>query len=295
MQRARLMVAALGVAATFASCGGGGDDGGAAFIARYCDLYVPCCAERGLPTDGRVCRASFGSTGRPAYDATAGTACLTGLEQMVAASRDRFCGGEDDLPPACYEAFTDEAAPGSTCARETDCPPPSAGQVRCAAVSVVNGVDLRKCQVMLPGQEGSTPCVGTVAAGVITYSSSGDGATEVYLCDRAAGLRCAGDACVRLPIEGEPCSVSDECAEGTFCDFTLGTCGARKPIDAACGDQPLECVAGAYCNEVLVCAAQLADGAACAANVQCVSGNCPAGACAPLPSIGIEGLCADAV
>src|SRR5262245_33343795 len=122
MQRARLTLAAVAVAAAIASCGGsGGGDDGAGFIARYCDLYIPCCAARSRPTDGRVCRASFASSGRPAYDAAAGAACLTGLEQMVAASSDRFCAGEDDLPAACYQVFTDEAAAGSTCARDSDC------------------------------------------------------------------------------------------------------------------------------------------------------------------------------
>jgi hypothetical protein len=45
------------------SSGDGDGDGNAAlsgFIADYCDAFMPCCAEAGLPADGARCRALFG-------------------------------------------------------------------------------------------------------------------------------------------------------------------------------------------------------------------------------------------
>ena len=294
MQRASVALAALALAAPFASCGGGAeDDGGAAFIARYCDAHQPCCAAAGLPTDGRACRALFESQDeRPKYVAAAGTACLTALEQMAAAAG--FCEGQTPEPAACGQAFGSEPAPGSTCAAAGDCSPSTAGQVRCAAVAAADGAELRKCQVLLAGQEGSAPCVGTVAAGITSYDgvTGSDVAPEAYLCDRDAGLRCSGSTCVRLLTDGEACDLSGDCADTAFCDVTLGTCAARKPLGATCGGQALECAAGAYCDEAaFTCAAQLADGTTCVANVQCQSGNCSGAACAPPASIGLGALC----
>lgn len=290
MWRAGLM---LSIGATFVACGGGQDDGGGAFIAQYCDLYLPCCGARGLPTDGRACRALFDTpAGRPKYDAAAGAACLAGLEQAASSSAG-LCDGLEREPAACGRAFGGEAAPGSTCAVDNDCPTPAAGEARCTAVTVA-GAELRKCQVQLAGQQGSAPCVGTVVAGVVNYDSltGTDVAPEAYLCDRAAGLRCGGGTCVRLLAEGEACDLSGDCADVAFCDVNLGTCAARKPVGATCGGQALECAAGAFCDEAaLACAAELADGAACADNVQCQSGNCAGGACAPSVSIGFGQLC----
>jgi len=55
----------------------------------------------------------------------------------------------------------------------------------------INGEELRKCQLLVRGEEGSTPCVGTVTAGIISYDgvTGSDVAPEAYLCDRDAGLR----------------------------------------------------------------------------------------------------------
>ena len=297
MQRARPALAAcamLTVAAPFASCGGhAADDGGAAFITRYCDAYQACCAGAGLPTDGRACRALFESQAeRPKYVAAAGDACLAGLAQMVAAAG--FCEGHTPEPAACARAFGGEPAPGSTCDIDGDCPPSTAGQVRCAAVAAADGRELRKCQLLRAGQEGSTPCVGTVTAGIISYDGvpGSDVAPDAYLCDRDAGLRCSGSRCVRLLADGEACDLSSDCADTAFCDVDLGTCASRKPIGATCGGQALACAAGGYCDDAaLVCAARLADGAACAANVQCLSGNCTGDACAAPVAIGLGALC----
>ena len=142
----------------------------------------------GCPTDGRACRALFESQAeRPKYDATAGAACLAALEQMAAAAG--FCEGQTPEPAACGQRVRQRArARAARVPSMTTVRPPSTGQVRCAAVTV-GGAELRKCQVQLAGQEGSTPCVGTVAAGITSYDgvTGSDVAPEAYLCDRAAG------------------------------------------------------------------------------------------------------------
>src|SRR3982751_489879 len=127
-----LWAVAFGVAG--AGAGGGcksDDDPGAAFIARYCDIYKPCCTAAGLPGDGQACRALFASAASPRakYEGTAGEACLTGLQQS--AGQPGFCEGDIVPPSACAQAFGGTA--GSTCVQDGDCPSSPQGDVRCVS------------------------------------------------------------------------------------------------------------------------------------------------------------------
>ena len=64
----------------------------------YCDIYKPCCVAAGLPGDGTACRALFASAASPqaSYSATAGEACLSGLQAI--SGQPGFCEG-DVVPP----------------------------------------------------------------------------------------------------------------------------------------------------------------------------------------------------
>jgi hypothetical protein len=291
MPRGRLPLWAFAFA--IASAGSGcksDDDPGAAFIGRYCDIYKPCCTAAGLPGDGAACRALFASSSSPKakYDATMGDACISGLMQQ--SSQTGFCEGGIVPPSACARAFGGAAG---ACVQDSDCAPSSQGDVRCVS-STTNGQTVLKCQLQIRGTAGATPCVGSVRGGVTLYGgTSGDAPDQGYLCDAADGLRCDGTACVALTAQGAPCELSDNCAETDFCDATTGTCAARKPVGTACIDQALECQAGAYCNTSggMTCAAQMDVGGACTDNVQCLTGNCPNGTCAAIPTGGANAIC----
>jgi hypothetical protein len=285
-----LWAVAFGIAGAGTGCKSD-DDPGAAFIARYCDVYKPCCTAAGLPGDGQACRALFASAASPMakYDATAGEACLTGLQQRV--GEPGFCEGDILPPSACAQAFGGTA--GSACLQDGDCPPSNEGIVSCVS-TYTGGATVRKCQVQTRGTSGSTPCVGSVRGDVTAYggTSSGDVPDQGFLCYADDGLRCDGTACVALASVGASCALSSDCVDGAFCDATSGLCGARKPTGAECIGQALECQDGSYCDETaLRCAAQLAVGATCVDNVQCLTGNCPDGSCQPPPPIGPSSLC----
>lgn len=75
----------------------------------------------------------------------------------------------------------------------------------------------------------------------------------------------AGPAtCLRLPGEGEPCSVG--CDVGFTCDFVDGgsnrVCKAPPLEGEPCGTPPYECAEGLYCD-ANVCTLTLAEGAPC--------------------------------
>jgi hypothetical protein len=284
---------AVALAATGAglSCKSDTEDQGAVFIRLYCDIYKPCCVAAGLPGDGTACRALFTSavSSQASYTATAGEACLSGLQAI--SGQPGFCEGDVVPPFTCAQAFGGAAG---VCIQDNDCPAPAEGDARCVS-GFAAGADVRKCQIQIRGALGDTPCVGSVRGDVALYSgTTGDIPDTGYLCHAADGLRCDGDsaACVALADVGGPCELSDHCGETAFCDATTGTCAARKPIGAACIDQALECADGSYCDEAsLVCVAQLDIGGACSGHGQCLSGNCPDGTCQPTPPIGANVLC----
>jgi hypothetical protein len=294
MLRGRLSFWAVACASAAAAvaCGSDKEDPGAVFIGRYCDVYKPCCTAAGLGGDGAACRTLFMSTLSPeaTYDATSGESCLAALQET--AGQPGFCEGDIATPSACAHAFGGGAG---GCIQDTDCPPSDQGDVRCVS-STMSGKVLHQCQVQTRGRLGSTPCLGSVRGGVTLYGGTADGTipATAILCDAADGLRCDGTACVALAGAGEGCSgVSEECADGNFCDVTVGQCAGRKSIGAACIDQALECADGAYCDEgSATCVAQFDVGAACTANGQCLTANCSdAGTCAATPTGGGNPFC----
>jgi len=286
-----LWAIAFGVAGAVGDGCKSDEDPGAVFIGHYCDVYKPCCTAAGLPGDGQACRALFASASSPQakYDSAAGESCLAALRQS--AGQPGFCEGEIVPPSACAQAFGGMVG---ACVQDADCPPSGEGDVSCVS-GFVGGATVRKCQVQSHGASGSTPCVGSVRAGVTLYSgtSGGDIPDQGFLCYADDGLRCDGTACVALAAVGATCELSSDCADAAFCDASTGICAGRKATGAACIGQALECQDGSYCDETaLLCAAQLAVGATCSDNVQCQTGNCAAdGTCQPTPPVGANVLC----
>jgi hypothetical protein len=240
----------------------GDGDGNAAlsgFIADYCDAFMPCCAEAGLPADGARCRALFGEAFGAddfEFDEAAADECSSWFETVSGTTA--VCDGSPELPAACGEIFTPkgDGAPGDRCSSPGDCALSPEGGVRCVGW----GDAPRSCQLVIEGVEGSAPCGWTVLEGGTSVSSSNPGEPRVYSCDVADGLRCDGTACVRLVPTGGSCVLSEECELGTYC--ASASCTPKVPTGGACTRFD-ECAGGACQNSVCAEEGDLALGFIC--------------------------------
>jgi hypothetical protein len=272
-----------------AACSSGGDGGAAtqdAFITSFCDLVKPCCAQAKLRTDGAVCRSFASAVAGSGYDAAAGEACLN--DMRAAQGSATFCSDFGNSP-SCERVFPNSGGntggtkpPGATCSSDDECAPSSEGRVDCASSFGSGGAEVRKCQVLVAGKEGDTPCGATRDGNTTFYSSwDGDIPARAFICDVANGLRCDDkQVCSKIPAVGQPCSGfgSFSCVEGAYC--SSGTCVARKNPGEACDFSSSECVETAYCDSTSKkCVAKLADGAACTRSEVCLSRSCVNGAC----------------
>jgi hypothetical protein len=259
------------------------------FIAKLCDLYMPCCAKAGKPADGAQCRAFYGAFAGTNYDAASGNACLS--EVKAQSSSPTFCetGTSSSTSPSCSKVFSSAAGvkkPGEECTQDSDCAASSEGSVDCRSL-FKDGATIKKCQVQIVGKAGDTPCLGTVDGNITSYNSSGD--TDVlprgYLCNVKDGVRCDSttDKCVAIPKIGEACtSGTAACTDDAYCDSTTKKCVARKPSGSMCSSFTTnECADGLYCNSTTkVCTTAIADGAACKSSSECLSRSCVNGSCA---------------
>jgi len=88
----------------------------------------------------------------------------------------------------------------------------------------------------------------------------------------------AGQTCIALPGDGQPCSAFG-CASGTFC--SAGTCRAQGGPGAACTSS-IQCVKGLFCDVAAApaaCAPLRAPGEACTSSAACTSNHCNPGTC----------------
>jgi hypothetical protein len=150
-------------------------------------------------------------------------------------------------PPACERVFLPKGnhAPGQGCDSGGDCALSSEGDVVCLGPNP----EQRICQLVVQGTEGSAPCAWTERDGESIGASNLD-QSRVYSCDTADGLRCGGNACVRLVPEGGACVVTEECVVGTFCS-PEGGCQPLLPVGAACKFYD-QCLNGECTNQVCV-------------------------------------------
>ena len=270
------------------------------FIAQVCQRYMPCCAAAGKPSDGSACRSFLGAFAGQTYDAAAGKACLGELDAQK--SSPSFCDGNftSKSTPSCGKALSSTGGtkkPGETCESDSECAPSSEGDVNCQSLYLSGGSSIRKCQVLVAGKAGDTPCVGTVDGNVTSYETSGD--TDVlpkaFLCDVANGVRCDSTRkCVAIPKLGEACDGfgSNTCTKDAYCDSTAKKCVARVAIGAACDTFSSNCVSGAYCDSTSKqCTKALADGAPCSSSTPCASHSCVNGKCGGSIDLGTAFLC----
>jgi hypothetical protein len=96
---------------------------------------------------------------------------------------------------------------------------------------------MARCQVLLRGKEGATPCVATVSGPVSVPAGDAEGNNiQGYLCHVADNLWCddQGNRCAPVKRAGEPCTTFGECGAFLYCDDASGKCAARKSEGAAC-------------------------------------------------------------
>ena len=115
-------------------------------------------------------------------------------------------------------------------------------------------------------------CLNTCMAAVeITAKAEGEACNlQTDRCEPGTACLASADdptgpaTCLRLPGEGEPCTVG--CDEGFTCDFaddgTTRVCKAPPREGEPCGSLPYECAEGLWCSSG-VCALTLAEGEPC--------------------------------
>lgn len=307
MRVSRTIAFGCAVSALILACDGGGGStsggGGAgdaqSFVNQYCDVFQPCCAQAGRPTDGAVCRALLGGVTASAYNAAKGQQCLD--EMHAAQSKPDFCNGIPS-PASCNEAFATGGGgtvqPGGQCSKDGDCASTGEGKVDCQS-SFTNGATTRYCQVQIDGKAGDTPCLGTRDGNLTSYSGGGstDKPTRGFICDLANGVRCdsTSKACVALKNSGETCSgATSDCVKTAYCDFTQKKCVDRLPTDSPCGVSGSTdvCQPKNYCDTTTKkCTVQLGVGAGCARSDQCESKSCVNGKCGAGGDLGLALLC----
>jgi hypothetical protein len=292
--RRHLCLLSLLPAVAALACGSKSDDGRGAYIASYCDAYRPCCSAAGLSVNAAQCRMVVGSVPPSAtFDKSAADACVNGINQLT--NQGQSCGADFQEPASCSQVFVVPPGTkpvGSTCTGDLDCAPVAGAMVHCITW-FANGSNQSECQVETRGQQGSTPCFGTVENGVPTLGGDGTNfPSEVSLCYIDDGLYCDGTTCVALKQLGDACAASSECVRSAFCDLSVGQCASLKATGNACNSS-LECQPGTYCaSTTAVCTPQLDIGAACDDPEACASGSCVAGACAALPNGNLSYICA---
>ena len=98
------------------------------------------------------------------------------------------------------------------------------------------------------------------------------GQSDAFACDYQT------HACVPRSDIGAACTSSDSCVTTAYCSSQK--CVARVGVGGACTNFGSECDATSRCDTATkLCAAKLADGAACMSGTECTGGRCSSGKC----------------
>jgi hypothetical protein len=118
-------------------------------------------------------------------------------------------------------------------------------------------------------------CLNSAWVGLVADGGDCLGSTECASKDSFCG---AGQKCIALPVDGQPC-VASGCASGNFC--SAGTCRAQLPAGGACTSST-QCLTGLFCDvtaATAACAPLRNPGEACTSNATCESKQCNPGTC----------------
>ncbi len=162
------------------------------------------------------------------------------------------CDADGDCAPRAPE--------GGVCASDPDCAPP----LRCVAGSC-GAPDASKAGDACAPSADCGDLVCAASARKVCMARAPGNACQ-WDDDCVAAEYCAGDACVPLPGDGQPCGNGVACAAGLGCGSESAMCGALPGDGAPCAlgvMGPLLCVDGTTCRDG-VCGPIPGEGAACA-------------------------------
>jgi hypothetical protein len=266
------------------------------FVAGYCELVRPCCAQAHLPTDGRQCQALVDAfTPRASFDPQAAASCLGAMRKM------QLCNGGPPVDPtACDGVFAGRERTGTKQPGEhhDECALAPEGTALCA--DQFDGLArTRICQVQFRGQAGDGPWLFTIPevptafpyppvlggpVVVVAYTASfpaqpprpSAGRTlppgrrrlllpgQLHLHEAQAGWRDlpGGSACVNT----------------AYCHPTERVCHDRQGPGAPCQPDRVReqtCLDGSFCDPTTSsCSAQVDVGQPCSQDSQCRSYTC---------------------
>jgi hypothetical protein len=255
-----------------------------AFVEGYCAEIAKCCSQANLSIDDESCRAEWAALALAgAYSAQAGGACLA--EVRAQASAGKFCQSlSQSFPAACATVYGggSKQQPGGSCRFDSDCAASSEGDVICASANI-GGNFVNKCQVLVTGKAGDTPCTAT-RDGDTFVPYADPNASEVpaksFVCNLADSLQCRLGTCAALVAIGAQCNVSSDCVRGAYC--ASGQCASRVAAGDSCaGGDTMECVDGQFCeSSAKRCTAKVANGGKCTIPSNCQSNYCLNNSCA---------------
>jgi hypothetical protein len=255
-----------------------------AFVDQFCTLFEPCCAAGKLSTDPQMCK-SWSLWQGPVYDADAGNACLSAMQQ--AQRGGTLCPA---LPDVCGQVFSlayDTVPPGGSCKKNTDCDPgdgrvpPTCNMTSTSADGGVTGT----CIQMSKGKAGDGPCFVQYAGALTGASWPSSPPAHALVCDEAEGVWCdfTTNLCKPFAKVGDVCdwtANAPQCGPDATCNEGVPPrCVARLGAGAACDPLAFTCGAGLYCDPgTSQCTPMTALGGACTTGVQC-AGECINGTC----------------
>jgi hypothetical protein len=250
----------------------------AELISAYCAAKMSCCTQAQVPLDPARCRENLDA--RPGFSAGAAQACLAELRSSVARP-SAWCQIMDSADlHVCAQVFgwtPGNKAVGEPCTKAQECAPSAEGRVVCRGdLSDQNA----RCAVVVRGKVGDGPCE--------PYYRQGT-PSRFFACDFFEDLYCDSntDTCQRTLPLGTACrSIGAWCSRDGVCDTTERMCVARLPEGTPCceGGCMNRCVLGTHCDrQTMRCAPLRPLGAPCSL-IECASGLCTDGKCAPQDS-----------
>lgn len=272
--------------ATASACGSDSvsiDDYAAKYLDAYCASAVRCndsatiaeCkATNSLDSDGFATLLDAVHGGTVDFDGGQAQACL----DQVTAQNCEFDGFH--TTSACDDVFGGTVAQGGACAIDAEC----AGGASCVQTDMNCDPDMMCCP-------------GTCGAPATTVASGGSCAAAGAEC--AEGTYCNGqDICAALvTTAGTACDSFAACANPMICNVfaDMPTCEKPAATGETCSpDALLACIDfNNFCDPMtLKCVANLAVGAACTQETNCVGyATCVSGTCQK--NSGVGGTCSD--
>ncbi|HSN15555.1 MAG TPA: Dickkopf N-terminal cysteine-rich domain-containing protein [Anaeromyxobacteraceae bacterium] len=173
----------------------------------------------------------------------------------VSAYCDQFWGAYATRWAECDRASLAQAAaiysPGDLC--QAGVQAVSAGRATydathaAACLSFVQTATCEILQAYMEGDHHQADCdaaiAGTLADGATCYSNESCASGVCFMSPGQCPSFCAS------PVpSGQPCEAFRPCAEGTFCNFSTGTCAPLVALDGGC-NTPVVCAPGLACLE----------------------------------------------